>query len=204
MERAVACALDSPFGGAHWTRHGSSSARVEVDNFYCGAFRPEALGRAGVFDETLVRNQDDELNFRIRAAGGRIVLDTRIRSEYTPRGSLAGAFRQYYEYGVWKIPVMLKHRAVLSGRSLAPLALVSSLGLLALGSRHPAGRRLLAAEVAAYAAAAVAFGAASIQSRGESPRLLPRVVAVYPMFHLGYGVGMLVGAARAARQLLAR
>lgn len=198
-ERAVACALDSPFGGVHWTRHGESPMRVEVDNFYCGAFRPEALRRAGLFDETLVRNQDDELNYRIRATGGTLVLDTAIRSLYCPRGRYSRAFRQYYEYGLWKIPVMSKHRRVLSARSLAPIGLVGSVALLipaALWSRG--ARQVLAAEVGLYAAAAIGFAAESVRRRGEPLQLLPRVASSFPTLHLGYGVGMLVGLLRAA------
>jgi glycosyltransferase involved in cell wall biosynthesis len=200
-ERAVACALDSPFGGVHWTRHGGTATRVEVDNFYCGAFRPEALDRSGLFDESLVRNQDDELNYRIRATGGTLVLDTSIRSVIFPRSRYSRAFRQYYEYGLWKIPVMSKHRNVLSGRSLAPLGLVGSLALLAPAAVWSRGaRHLLAAEAAVYAVAAVGFGAESVRRRGEPLRLLPRVVSSFPTFHIGYGVGMLVGLFRATRR----
>jgi len=199
-ERAIACALDSPFGGAHWTRHAGGGRRVEVDNFYCGGFRPVAFERAGVFDESFVRNQDDELNYRIRAAGGQLVLDPAIRSEYVARGTPGRLFRQYYEYGVWKIPVMQKHRAVFSGRSLAPIGLAASLAVLATGSLFSRrARQGLAVEVAAYSAAAVVFGAESVVRRRESLGLLPRVVAAYPAMHLGYGIGMAVGLLRALR-----
>ena len=87
-ERAVACAMNSPFGGIHWTRHGEGE-RVEVDTVPYGAFTPDAFERAGLFDETLVRNQDDEFNLRLRLAGGKIVLDPAIRIFYTPRGSFS-------------------------------------------------------------------------------------------------------------------
>ncbi len=200
-ERAIACALDSPFGGVHWTRFEQSATRVEVDNFYCGAFRPEALERSGLFDETLIRNQDDELNYRIRATGGTLVLDTNIRSEIYPRGSYRGAFRQYYQYGRWKIPVMAKHRRVLSARSLAPLALAGSLAALApaaLASRS--ARRALAVEVTVYGAVGLGFAGRSIRRRSESWTLLPRVLAAFPTFHLGYGLGMLVGLLHARRR----
>ncbi len=70
MERAVACAMDSPFGGIGWTRHGAVDARAEVDTVTYGAFRPQAFQLAGRFDESLVRNQDDEFNLRLRLAGG--------------------------------------------------------------------------------------------------------------------------------------
>jgi glycosyltransferase involved in cell wall biosynthesis len=193
MERAVACAMDSPFGGIHWTRHGSE-ARVEVDTVPYGAFRPHAFDSAGLFDESLVRNQDDEFNLRLRLAGGRIVLDPSIRIFYTPRGSLARVFRQYYEYGLWKPVVMRKHGRVVSVRSLVPIAFVGSLAVLgALAPFSTAARVLLALEVGVYAAGALVFGALAVRTRRESWGLLPRVVAAFPAFHVAYGLGMAVG-----------
>ena len=197
-ERAVACAMDSPFGGIGWTRHSATDGRAEVDTVTYGAFRPEAFERAGLYDESLARNQDDELNLRLRNAGGRIVLDPSIRTYYVPRGSLTKAFHQYFDYGRWKVPVMLRHRRVLSARSMAPLVLVGSLVLLAAAAFIvPQARWLLVLEVAAYVAGAITFAALSVRSRGESLRLLPRVAATFGAFHLGYGLGMLTGWARA-------
>lgn len=196
-ERAVACALDSPFGGVNWTRHAGAKQRLEVDTVYCGAFLPVAFERAGLYDESLPRNQDDELNLRLRSAGGRVVLDPAIRAVYVPRGSFSGLLRQYYEYGLWKVAVMRKHRQVVSARSLAPLALVGSLALLgAAATASPAARRGLVLESAVYAGAAVAFGAAALRRRGEDMTLLPRVAAAFATFHAGYGLGMLGGLVR--------
>src|SRR5262249_14398076 len=144
-ERAVACALTSPFGGVNWTRR--RATRSEADTVYLGAFRPVAFARAGSYDETLVRNQDDELNLRIRLAGGTIVLDPAIKSWYTPRGSLLAVWRQYWEYGYWKAEVMRKHRRLVGARALVPAAFVlqfAGLGVLATWSRT--GRRLLIAD----------------------------------------------------------
>jgi succinoglycan biosynthesis protein ExoA len=198
MERAVACAMDSPFGGIHWTRHGSDE-RVEVDTVPYGAFRPQVFERIGLFDETLVRNQDDELNLRLRLAGGQIVLDPAIRIFYTPRGSFRRVFRQYYEYGLWKPAVMLKHRQVVSARSMVPSAFVASVAVLApLAPFLAPAAYLLAAELALYSTGAVGFGAAAVHGKRESWRLLPRVVASFPTFHVSYGLGMLHGWAREA------
>jgi succinoglycan biosynthesis protein ExoA len=194
MERAVACAMDSPFGGIHWTRHGIEGPRVEVDTVPYGAFKPEAFRRAGLFDETLVRNQDDEFNLRLRRQGGRVVLDPSVRIFYTPRGSFRQVFRQYYEYGLWKVRVMLKHSSVVSGRSLVPLLFVGSLVVLAAASVWvPLARTLLAAEIAAWLGAAVGFAVLGIRRKREQWRLLPRVIASFAGFHLGYGVGMAAG-----------
>jgi succinoglycan biosynthesis protein ExoA len=193
-ERAVACAMDAPFGGIGWTRHASSGDRVEVDTVTYGAFRPDVFERIGLFDETLVRNQDDEFNFRLRRAGGRIVLDPAIRVLYKPRSSLAGVFRQYYQYGFWKVPVMRKHRRALSGRSLVPAVFVVSVAMLAaLSGRGTLARRILSAELTAYLVAAVVFGASSVRRRREPLALLPRVVTVFPAFHVAFGLGMLSG-----------
>jgi succinoglycan biosynthesis protein ExoA len=201
MERAVACAMDSPFGGVHWTRHASRPGRVEVDMVHCGAYRPQGFERAGLFDESLVRNQDDDLAFRLRQAGGTIVLDPAIRSNYIPRGSLRGVFRQYYQYGFWKVILMLKHRRIISGRSLAPMALLGSIVLLAITAVFfsPA-RWLLAGELAAYAISALVFAAITIRRHGESWTLLPRVAATFPTFHVAYGLGTAAGWLHAARR----
>jgi succinoglycan biosynthesis protein ExoA len=198
-ERAVAVAMDSPFGGIHWTRHGSDE-RAEVDTVPYGAFRPEAFERAGLFDASLVRNQDDEFNLRLRLAGGRIVLDPSIRIFYTPRGSYRRVFRQYYEYGFWKPVVMRKHGRVVSGRSLVPGVFVGS--LVVLGSLAPwfkPAALLLAGELGLYAAGALVFGVAALRRSSEPWSLLPRVLAALPTFHIGYGVGTLAGWARAFR-----
>ena len=201
MERAVACATDSPFGGVHWTRWGRHPERVEVDMVYCGAYRPEAFARAGLFDETFVRNQDDELALRIRLAGGRVVLDPQIRQYYVPRGSFRRVFKQYYEYGLWKVPAMLKHRQVFTARSLAPVSFVASVGALGLlGLRSRVARGVFAAELGAYAAAASGFAVTSVRSHGEQPSVIPAVIAVYPTLHVAYGVGFLRGCLRALRR----
>lgn len=196
IERAVACAMDSPFGGIGWTRSGARR-RVETDTVTFGAFRPEVFERVGLFDEALVRNQDDEFNMRLRAAGGRIVLDPVITVVYRPRGSFRGVWRQYFEYGLWKVPVMLKHRRIATVRGVVPLVFVLGTGgLLAAALRSRAARRLLAAEWLLYGVLGAFFAARGVRRRDEPWTLLPAVVAAFPTFHLGFGSGQAVGLLR--------
>jgi glycosyltransferase involved in cell wall biosynthesis len=193
-ERAVSCAMDSPFGGIGWMRETAEAVRRESDVVTYGAFRPEAFERAGLFDESLLRNQDDEFTLRIRRAGGKVLLDSRIKVSYTPRGSYRGVFRQYFQYGYWKVRVMRKHRQVLSGRSLVPSVFVLSLLVLVPAAIFlPSARLILGLELAAYLLGAVVFAFRSVRARKEPLSLVPRVVAVYPMFHVAYGIGMLWG-----------
>ena len=203
MERATACAMDSPFGGIGWMRGASGAVRRDSDILTYGAFRRETFEAVGLFDEALRRNQDDDFTFRIRRAGGRVVLDSTIRVHYTPRGSYRGIFRQYFQYGFWKVAVMRKHRRMLSARSMIPPAFVASLVVLASCSAFlPAARWALAAETATYVAGALTFAAWSVRRRREPMRLLPRVAAVFPAFHAGYGLGVFYGALVTARGLL--
>ncbi len=201
-ERAVACAMDSPFGGIGWTRVAESSGPVETDTVTFGAFRPEAFKHAGLFDETLVRNQDDEFNVRLRRAGGHVLLDPDITVRYRPRGSLAAVWRQYYEYGLWKVPIALKHRRVPSMRSLTPLAFVLANLMLLVFPRSPLARRLLAVQWALYGVAGAVFGARTVRKHNESWSLMPRVLASFPVFHLSYGLGQTVGWLRALGRCL--
>lgn len=197
-ERAVAAAVDSAFGGIGWTRH-HSDERVEVDTVPFGAFRPEAFELAGLFDESLERNQDEEFNLRLRRAGGRIVLDPAIRVFYRPRGSFRRLFRQYYDYGRWKAPVMRRHRRATSTRSLVPAAFVAALvALVLLSMWHPHATALLVVKMTAYTALALGFGVVVLRRRHEPWRLLPRVLAVFFTVHVAHGTGMLVGWLRPA------
>lgn len=185
--------MDSPFGGIHWTRHGDSG-RFDVDTVPYGAFRPRAFEIAGLFDESLVRNQDDEFNLRLRRAGGRIVLDPSIRIFYTPRGSFRRLFRQYFEYGLWKPAVMRKHGRVVSVRSLAPiLFLVSLVGLAVLAVFNHLALVLLEVETSLYLLGAVVFGVIALRAKRERLRMLPRLVAAFVTFHVAYGIGMAAG-----------
>jgi succinoglycan biosynthesis protein ExoA len=198
VERAVACAMDSPFGGIGWMRGTSGAIRRDSDILTYGAFRRRTFELIGLFDEELRQNQDDDFTFRIRRGGGRVVLDSTIQVHYTPRGSYRGVLRQYFNYGFWKVAVMRKHRRLLSVRSIAPPAFVLSLAVLALlAPISPAARWALAAELGIYVVGALAFARLSLRRRAEESGLLPWIAAVFPAFHIGYGLGVLYGSARA-------
>src|SRR4029453_4266751 len=111
----------------------------------------------------LIRNQDDEFNLRLRRAGGEIMLDPDITVMYRPRGSISRAWRPEHEYAFWKVPVMMKHRGVLTLRSLAPLAFVlASILLLLAMARFPLARRLLVLQWSVYGTAGAAVAARSM------------------------------------------
>jgi len=185
--RAVALAQSSPLGvGGSRFRTGAPTAR-EVDTLAFGAYRRDVFDRIGTFDEELVRNQDDEFNLRLTQAGGRIWLDPSIVTTYWSRGTLRGALRQYFQYGLYKVRVAQKRRTLPSGRALVPAVLVAGLaGGLGLGvaTRRPL---LALGPVVLYGLGTV--GAAAAEARRD-PGAAPLAPAAFAALHLGYGAGV--------------
>ncbi|MBN1966716.1 MAG: glycosyltransferase family 2 protein [Anaerolineae bacterium] len=187
IERAIAAAFTSPFGvgGAPWR---VSECREVVDTVPFGAYWREALLRLGGWDERLTRNQDYELNWRLRAAGGVIVYDPAIVSTYHVKRGLRGLWRQYHQYGLWKARVIRMHPRSWRWRHLVAPAFAASLvvaGLLSLFG--PVGRLLLAGIVLAYTLAVGAAAAITAARRGWSH--LPRLPLVFAILHLSWGLG---------------
>ena len=122
--RAIAAAFQ-----CRWVVGGARSRDLTyegtVDTVYLGCWPRATLARVGGFDETLVRNQDDEHNLRLRLAGGRIWQSARIRSWYRPRGSLRQLFAQQQQYGYWRPFVLRKHGQPGSVRQLVPMIFVA-------------------------------------------------------------------------------
>ncbi len=188
---AVALATGSPFGVGGARFH--YSGREEwVDTVYMGAWRRDVFDRLGLFDEEMVRNQDDEFNYRILDQGGRILLTPRIRSVYTVRGRPLALWRQYFQYGYWKVRVMRRHpRQIRLRQWVPPLFAAALLGTGALALMVPAGAAAFIAVAGAYV---VASGVASawVASRAAW-RHLWLLPLVYAILHLAYGLGFLFG-----------
>lgn len=200
MSRAIAAAFQSPFGCGGAKGH-DLTYEGPVDNGYLGCWYRKTLFDAGLFDEGLVRNQDDELNLRLIRSGGVVWQSPSIISWYTPRASLRLLFRQYYQYGFWKIPVIRKHRQPASIRHLVPGAFVLSciaipiLGLLLSLTGHPLVGTicfLTCLIVLGLYSAIVVRESLRIASRHGSDLML-RLPAVFVTYHFAYGLGFLIG-----------
>ena len=131
IARSIAVAAAHPMGvGDAFYRFTSEAAYVDTVPF--GAFRRETLEQAGYFDETLLTNEDYELNTRLRQRGGRVWLDPRIRSGYFARASLGSLAKQYWRYGYWKLRMLRRYPQTLRWRQALPPLFVVGLGGLAL------------------------------------------------------------------------
>ena len=204
-DSAVAAAYHSPFavGGA---RFHDREYEGYLDTVTYGCWHREAFEQFGYFDEELVRNQDDEHNLRIIRKGGTVYQSPRIQSWYRPRNSLRALFRQYMQYGYWKVRVIQKHRLPASWRHLVPGGFALTLGTLALTSLlgfltsdlcalsailwRPAAW-LLFGLLGLYGAC---VGAASLHAANKNEwKLLPLLPLVFWCYHFGYGLCFLRG-----------
>ena len=194
FEKAVAVAMTSKFGVGNASFHYGGKPGP-TDTVYLGVFRRSALDRVGGFDETLVRNQDYELNWRIRDTGGVVWFDPQLRVQYRPRSSLRTLARQYFEYGYWKREVLRRHpRSTRVRQLVAPAAVLANAGGLVLGvAAHP--RWLVIPGV--YVAATV--GASVVAGRAAGLPVMGRLPAVYAVMHHAWGVGFLLNWRRRGR-----
>ena len=104
---AIALATSSPFRIGDSQFHYAKGERW-VDTVYLGAWPRDVFERICRVDPEMVRNQDDEFNYRLSSSGGRILLTDRIRSRSYSRASLRTLFRQYRQYGMRKVRVLQK------------------------------------------------------------------------------------------------
>jgi glycosyltransferase involved in cell wall biosynthesis len=211
LQRAVAAAFHSPFsvGGAHFH---DVNYEGWVDTVTYGCWRKEGFEKFGLFDEELVRNQDDEHNLRIIRGGGKVFQSPKIKSGYRPRGSFAALFKQYMQYGYWKVRVVQKHKFPASWRHLVPGAFVLTLLLLFLLSAFSLlfshlgplttdyrplttisflSLWLLIGLGALYGLAVLMASVVTAAKTGW--KLLPVLPAVFGCYHFGYGFGFLRG-----------
>jgi glycosyltransferase involved in cell wall biosynthesis len=181
---AIAAALTSRAGVGDSGFHFEGEAR-DAESVYLGVYRRSVLDAVGLYDPRLVRTEDDDMNARIRATGGRIRLDPSIRSTYLGRTTLGALYRQYFWYGHSKVSLAATRPDAIRPRHLAPAVLVAGLagaaGVSALGWRP-------ALPLAAGGYLALLTGAAWL---GRGRRLSARLVMPLALatMHLGYGIG---------------
>lgn len=196
FQRAVAAAMTSKFGvgGAAFHVGGAAGAALTV---YLGCFRRSALDRVGGYDETMIRAQDWEMNYRIRASGGQVWFTPEMQVKYRPRSTPTALAQQYFGYGTWRREVARRYPDTISVRYLAAPVMVLAVAMgiliaivgLVLGNTWLS---LLGLVPVGLYVLGVLF-ASVITGRGVTKLLL---LLVIPIMHFSWGTGFLFGKAR--------
>lgn len=98
VDRMIARALNNRYamGFARYRRRAVSGA---TDTVWMGAFRAADLHAVGGWDASVVKNEDFELNERLRRHGFIVWFDAEMSSLYVPRATVGAIARQYFNYG---------------------------------------------------------------------------------------------------------
>lgn len=192
VQQAISIAYHSPFavGGALFH---NIEYEGFVDTVTYGCWHKSTLFELGLFDEELVRNQDDEMNYRLIRSGGKIWQTPKIRSWYFPRKTISKLFQQYMQYGYWKVRVIQKHRIPAALRHLAPGAFIFLiLGSLLLMPFSYIATLCLTTALGLYL---IANFIATVVCCANKNRLIyiPIMPIVFAAYHFGYGWGFLRG-----------
>lgn len=190
--KAIALAMSHPLGvGNALHRYAHYEGYVEEVPF--PAVRKSVFEKIGYFDEAFVRNQNDDFNFRIRQSGGLIFITPKVKVRYYVRENLRQCFRQFLQYGYWRIPLIVKHRQLINVRQFIPsvfyLALTAAFVIgLATGRPFPA-----LALPAVYGASLILVSASLLRKAG--PKVAVRVPLAMAAIHFSYASGFALGCA---------
>jgi GT2 family glycosyltransferase len=190
--RAVAMAMSHPVG------IGNAKHRLPYYEGYAeGAcfpmFRREVFEKVGMFDEILMRNQDDEFNYRLTYAGEKIFISPRAQCTYFVRETARQLFQQYFQYGFWRVAVLRKHRLPASLRQIVPPLFMSSILLLAvLGLSLRGWWGLIAVALPLSYVATLLIVGVKQGAKGQWPVALLFPIAITTM-HAAYAAGFMWG-----------
>ena len=188
--QSIAAVLSSSFGMGNSHFRVGADKEMEVDTVPFGCFHRSIFDKVGLYDEELVRNQDDELNARIIKAGGKIYLIPQLVCEYYARDTAKKVYKMFYQYGVFKPLVNKKLGSPATVRQFFPLFFV--LGLLV----GPVVCLFLPVLWWAYFAVIMLWLILATSFSLKDSKNLKRILTqnwIYFVVHFGYGWGYIVG-----------
>lgn len=188
---AIAAVVSSKFGVGN-SQFRTNGEDGYVDTVPFGAFRREVFEKYGMYDERLTRNQDNEMNFRIRSNGGKIFLSNDIKLAYYSRNTIKGILKMAFQNGMWNVITMKLCPGSMGVRHFVPLAFLLSLIFMPILSAFvPVFWWLFLAEILLYSALNVVCSLHNQNGTGKTHFFLKLII--FPLFHICYGAGSLFG-----------
>lgn len=195
LEKAIALAISSPvFIGNSYFRYGDQ--KRFVDTVFLGAYPRHVFEEVGLFDEGLVRHQDYDFNLRLRNQGGKILYIPELKVKYHPRSSISSFFKQYFQYGLWKVRVMQKSKHAFRLRHYAPTALVFAVMVGAILSVAIPGFTAFYLLGALFYLLGAAAASLFVSCKHQNWKYLPVLPVIFMSIHFGWGLGFWWGIIR--------
>ena len=190
-QKTVAAAYSSPFalGGS---KHYDENFEGEVDTVSWGIFKKQFLIDIGMYDERLPKSEDDDLNYRINKSGGKVFVTPKIKSTYYPQNKFTGLFKQYFNYGLWKVAGIKKHKKPARLAHLVPMMFVLFLVVFGVVSIfNLAVRSLFLAVMSLYFALDFYFSFKNKKAINFSMKCY--LLLAHIVIHIAYGLGFWAG-----------
>lgn len=162
---------------------------TELDTVYLGIYRRKAMAQVGEFDESLLKSEDTDFNFRLRQAGWKVVLVPSVHAEYYVRETFRASWIQFFGYGLWRTAFVLKHGLPLGVRQVVPIAWIL-MNLISIVGAMLSGELWWLTPSLGYML--LAFGRASLRVRPPGLGLVYGAL-LYPVIHAAYAMGVAVG-----------
>ncbi len=193
--KAIALATSHPLGIGNADYRLGVNEPTEVDTVPYGCFRRDVFDRFGLFDEHMIRNQDDEMNARIVMGGGKIILLPDLFIDYHARESISKMATMFFQYGLFKPLVNLKVGKPATLRQFAPPALV--IGAIVGFAAYFLGfiSTTLFEVFMAFYLIPILFVSAKISAK-NGWSLFIWLCLCFPVIHFSYGCGYLRGIGR--------
>jgi len=186
LQKSIAYCTSTPFGVGDSSFH-DENAEGFVDSVYLGAWRKSIFPIVGLFDEEMLRNQDDEFHYRANSKGMKIYLNPEIRSLYYPRSTYSSLFKQYFQYGLFKPLVLKKVKSGIRIRHLVPACFF--LYCLALPFAYYLLNWLVLIPLFLYLLLDLKFAS----NAPGNLKVKLHSLLVYPTLHFSYGYGFIAG-----------
>lgn len=154
-------------------------------------FRREVFSKIGLYDESLIKNQDDEFCFRLTKNGGKVYISPKVKSTYYVRESIIKLFKQYYNYGKWRIAVLKKHTIPISIRQLIPVSFFLMLLLLLVWGLTVDSWVLALGLPVLYSGVLLLFAGSKLFTQKFS--VLKFIPLALVILHFSYAIGFFVG-----------
>ncbi|MCZ6702477.1 MAG: glycosyltransferase family 2 protein [Ignavibacteria bacterium] len=182
--KAVALAMSSSIGvGNAKHRFPEYEGYAEIACF--PVFRKEVFSQIGLYDESLVRNQDDEFCSRLTSSGRKVYISPSVKSVYFVKDTPSKLFIQYFYYGLYKPLALNKVKTKIKIRHLVPFIFVIYLLSLPLAFRFS----LWLLPIILYF---LVIGWNILRSKLNVKSKLYLII-IYPLIHISYGVGFILG-----------
>jgi len=186
--KAAAMAMSSPVGVGN-AKHRFPDYEGYAEMACFPMFKREVFAQVGLYDERLVRNQDDEFCFRLRLNGGKIYISPLIVSEYYVRDSPGKLFRQYFDYGKWRIAVLRKHKIPIAFRQFVPALFFFTVFLIAILASL-AGMPVLGLVLPAFYIGALIAASAKVLLH-SGPGIAAAFFSAVFILHFSYAAGFI-------------